>query len=140
MRLIIIVCLHMLCMYVAYAQRSSEIVIVRHMDYSIIRAAAMNAFDFCVGGSVEEKCALDSFTVNLIKTEILSLQFRPDTCSYDSPDVRRQIILYNMKRGNYKIVSYDTIRMEMNGEMVVYNQRLADLIEELLGNHESATK
>jgi hypothetical protein len=127
-------------MYVAYGQYS-EIVIVRYMDYSIINVAAVNAFDFCIGSDVEEKYAMDSFTVNLIKTEILSLQPCTDTllCKY-FPNVRRQLILYHMRRGNYKIVSYDTVCMEMNGELVVYNQRLADLIEELLDNHESSAK
>jgi hypothetical protein len=110
------------------------------MSYDIIRVVAMYGYNFC-GKSVDEKICLDSTINAQIKSEILSLQFCPDTvtCKY-FPDVRRQIILRNRKNGSYKIVSYDTVCMEMNGELVDYNQRLADLIEELLDNHGSSAK
>ena len=112
----------------------TQIVEVRYMDYNMETPTKLAAYDITCY-EFDKIVLKDTFSYNFVSKCFSNLQYYCDTCITVFPDVRRQIILINEKE-YYKILSYDQSSMELNGQPVIFDKQLYNIIEDIIIKHE----
>ena len=104
------------------------------MDYNILTSIKIRGYSFCM----QETTPIiftDTASFNEIDNYFSKLQYSCDTCAIRFPDVRRQIIILYPDE-SYKVLSYDKFSMELNGESVIFDKKLYNIIESAIFRNE----